>query len=210
MSLFIFGDSHAEFSFEGINNKLTKDANIKNIKNLREYSITMHRIGRDKEIINFSKNYLSPNNIFIIVYGEVDARCHVKRQLDLGRNLDDIINELVDEYFDTIKKQITVYKQIIVCSVTPPVDIVKFEKHHGTITHGFPILGTNEERSMYTKMINKKIKENCESYGYDYLNVYDSYSDENGLLIFELSDTNSHIKKNQFVFDALNKIIKKA
>lgn len=209
MSLFIFGDSHAEFNFTNIKNKLTTSADVNNITNLREYSITMHRVGRDKEIVHFSKNFCSPDNIFIIAYGEVDARCHVKRQLDLGRNLSDIINELVDEYFKVIKMKITCYKQIIVCSITPPVDRVKFEKYHGIIKHEFPILGTNEERSLYTKMLNNKIKENCEIYGYDYLNTYDSYADENGLLIFELSDTNSHIKDNRFVFEALNDIIKK-
>jgi hypothetical protein len=206
MSLFIFGDSHAEFNFNGL---CTGDINVLNIVNLREYSITMHRVGRDKILPHFSKNYNNDNNIFIIVYGEVDARCHIKRQLDLGRNLNDIIDELVDDYFITIKSNVCVYKQIIICSVNPPVDKIKFEEHNGVITHDFPILGTNEERVLYTKMINNKIKENCCKYGFDYLNTYDPYADESGILKFELSDKNCHIKQNSMVIEALKNIIKK-
>lgn len=70
----------------------------------------MYRIGRDNNIINY-RNEQTKDDIIILVYGEVDCRCHVQRQIDMGRNEDDIINELVHNYFITIKNNITKFKK---------------------------------------------------------------------------------------------------
>jgi hypothetical protein len=96
--IYIYGDSHAHYSF-------------KNLKlpyiDLHQASITMHRIGRDNKIINFkNKENLKINDIIILAYGEVDCRCHIQRQIDMGRNEDEIINELVTNYIRTIKNNI--------------------------------------------------------------------------------------------------------
>ena len=92
----IFGDSHANFNFS--NSKYT------NILNHYQNSITMNRVGRDNlNFINFINYNIKNNDIIIYQFGEVDCRCHIARQLLLGRVLDDIINELVTNYINSIK-----------------------------------------------------------------------------------------------------------
>lgn len=198
--IFIFGDSHANFNMSGFD--------LHNM-NLYQNAITLHRIGRDNTIINFSPIYNHPNNIFILFYGEIDCRCHIKKQLLSGRVLDDIIEELVSNYFKTINNNIKLYKKIIIGSITPPVNKENYESIHGPITHEFPILGTNEERVLYTKMMNKKLEEYCEKYNYTFLNVFDHYSDKDGILYFDKSDKICHITDNKYIHENIKKILNK-
>ena len=81
--IYIYGDSHAHFSFRNLKLDYT---------DLSHSAITMYRIGRDNIIINFNKDIIQKNDIIILSYGEIDCRCHIQRQLILGRNEDDIIN----------------------------------------------------------------------------------------------------------------------
>ena len=196
--IFIFGDSHADFNFRNLD--------IPH-HNLREYSRTMHRIGRDNIIINFNEKFNNKENIFIILYGEVDIRCHVKRQIDLGFDEFEVIDKLVENYFNTIKNNIKEYKKIIICSVTPPVNAKDHEKMFGIITHEFPILGTDEQRVLWTKYINTKLEEYCNKNNFSFLDVYEHYSTKEGLLNWELSDYNAHIQKNDFILTELKKLL---
>jgi hypothetical protein len=188
--IYIFGDSHANFNMKGFS---------KEHINLYENSITMHRIGRDNQIINFNSNMNDENNIFILFYGEVDCRCHIYKQLNLGRDLNEIIESLVDFYFRTISNNITRYNKIIIGSITPPVNKEWHESINGPTTHEFPILDTDSNRVKYTKLMNKKLEEYCFKYNYTYLDSYNNYSDNNGLLITGKSDNNCHIADNNYV-----------
>lgn len=135
--IYIFGDSHANANMYDFDLPHTY---------LHQVAITMHRIGRDNNIINFDESYNREGNTFILFYGEIDCRCHIHKQLQQGRKLEDIVEELVSNYFKTISNNITKYKQIIIGSVTPPVCKLFHESKFGVITHEFPILGSNEER----------------------------------------------------------------
>lgn len=196
--IYVFGDSHADFNMRGFN--------MQHI-NLYQVSITMYRIGRDNNIINFSSSYNSSNNIFLLFYGEVDCRCHIYRQIQLGRELNEIIEELVSAFFNTIKNNITDYKQIIISSITPPICKEKHESIHGPTTHEFPFIGTDTERVLYTTLMNNKLSEYCHKYNYTFLDTYDHYSNENGLLYFEKSDYSCHIIDNKFIHDRIYNII---
>lgn len=167
----------------------------------------MHRIGRDNIIINFDQKYNNSDNVFIFFYGEVDCRCHIYRQLQLGRNVDEIVESLISSYFNTIHNNIVKYKKIIIGSITPPVNKEWHESIHGVITHSFPILGTDEERVNYTKLMNNKIKEYCLKYNYIFLDTYNYYSDKNGLLIIEKSDNNCHILDNSYIHSKILDIL---
>jgi len=196
--IYIFGDSHANNNFKNF---------IIPHENKYHNSITMHRISRDKEIINFDKKYNDENNIFVLCYGEVDCRCHIGRQMLLGRNLQEICNKLVLEYINTIKYNITIYKKIIICSITPPMKKELYEKVHGPITHEFPFIGTDDERVMYTNSMNDLLKEYCILNKFIFLDVYDYYSDEDGTLKYELSDKCVHIDKNDHICKKLLELI---
>jgi len=66
----------------------------------------MFRIGRDNIIINYDKSHHTKDDIICIVYGEIDCRCHIRRQILNGRDEDAIIEELVHNYFKTIRNNI--------------------------------------------------------------------------------------------------------
>ena len=89
--IYLYGDSHALFSFNNLN--------LEHI-NLYCSSITMNRIGRDNIIINLKDS--DENSVICLVYGEVDCRCHIQKQINIGRNEDEIIHELVEKYFLSI------------------------------------------------------------------------------------------------------------
>lgn len=196
--LFIFGDSHARFNF--------KNLSIPNI-NLSENSITMHRIGRDNIIINFNPEFNSTDNVFILCYGEVDCRCQIAKQVALGRDKYEICKSLIENYFNTIKNNIKNYKSIIIVSVTPPMARKLFEDIHGPITHKYPMLGDDEERVENTKIVNSLLEEYCKLYGFTFLNISDFYSDHDGTLSFNYSDTLVHIEQNEYILEKVSEII---
>ena len=171
--IYIYGDSHAKAGFS--------ELSLPN-KNYWASSITMFRIGRDNYIINYNKDKVTSEDIVCLVYGEVDCRCHVQKQINLGRNEDDIIFELVDNYFKTIKNNIKFYKKIIVVSVIPPATQSLYEELYGPITHDFPFVGSDEERVRFRTKINALKEKLCLEYGYIYFNPYDFCTNPNGTL----------------------------
>jgi hypothetical protein len=186
--IYIYGDSHGLFSFKNL--KLDH-------QNLYQASITMFRIGRDNMIINFDKNkILNDNDVIILSYGEVDCRCHIQKQINNGMNEDDIINELVNNYFITIKNNIDKINKIIVVGVIPPTKQNDYEILHGPILHEFPFVGKDEDRVRYTNKVNKKLEEQSNINNYIYFNPYDYYTRDDGTLKFELSDNNVHLGDN--------------
>lgn len=170
----------------------------------------MHRVGRDNTIPGFHPSFNGSDNTFIFFYGEVDCRCHVARQLALDRKLDDIIEELTEKYINTIENNVRTYKKIIIGSVVPPLRRREWEDIHGPITHEFPFVGTDEERSLYTRKVNKLLREKIEKISDPrivFFDFYDHYAREDGTLKYELSDGICHIKENGYVLEKLIKVI---
>ena len=192
MIVFIYGDSHANRNF--LNAKFP-------VVDKHCSSITMYRIGRDNTIINFNNDEHDENSILCFNYGEVDCRCHIKRQINLGRNEDDVIHELVKSYFLTIANSIRIYKKIIIIAIVPTTKQSEYENIYGPITHEFPFVGSDEERVNYTNKTNNKLQEFCEKYNYTFFNPYKFYSRDDGCLKFELSDTSVHIKDNSILLE---------
>jgi hypothetical protein len=191
--IYIYGDSHASYSFKNLNLYY---------KNLHCPSITMFRIGRDNIIINFNKDVIKKDDIIILSYGEVDCRCHIQRQINLGLNEDDIISTLVHNYFKTIKnntKNIDI--EIIIVGVIPPTKQSDCEREHGPITHEFPFVGSDEDRVRYTNKVNNLLEELSIINNYIYFNPYEYYEQPDGTLKHELSDLNVHLKDNKFFLE---------
>jgi hypothetical protein len=163
----------------------------------------MHRVGRDNQIIHFNGDVHNSESIIILCYGEVDCRCHIQRQIDLGREEDDIIYELVTAYFNTIKNSIITCKKVLVCAIIPPTNQEKYERIHGPITHEFPFVGSDEDRIRFTRKMNQLIQHKCTEYNYIFFDPYAPYCDEQGCLNRELSDTTVHVKETRFVLEQL-------
>jgi hypothetical protein len=182
--IFIFGDSHAQFSFSGL---LLKHSN------LSQSSFTMNRVGRDEIIPNYNPIQDSENSVFVFSFGEVDARCQIHKQLLGGRCIDEILTNLVKNYINSIKKNIIKSKKIIITAIIPPTRRYDYESIHGPIQHEFPFLGTDEERVTYTKLINDELKLMCMHNGFYFFDPYNIYKNPDGTLNHVYSDTLVHI-----------------
>jgi len=187
--VYVYGDSHANFSF--------KNLNVNHI-NYNQHSITMHRIGRDNKIINFDNREHDNNSIICLVYGEIDCRCQIIKQLYLGRNEDEIINTLIDEYFTTIKNNVKQYKKIIIVGIIPPTSDKEFDNQNPK----HPFVGSDEDRVRITYKMNKLLEEYCnKNINFIYFNPYSFYTKDNGTFKFEYSDTTVHLGDNTYFLD---------
>jgi hypothetical protein len=195
--LYIFGDSHAHFSFQ----------NLKTLhQNMYQSSVTMFRIGRDNKIINYNVNIDINTNTILLCYGEVDCRCHIGKQVNLGRNEDEVINELVISYFKTIRNSIKNSK-VIIASIIPPTSKDDYERINGPILHEFPFVNSDKDRVRYTNKVNKKLEELCKIYKYLYFDGYSFYKRECGVFSYEFSDNCVHLKNNLNFIEMFYKIL---
>ena len=191
--IYIYGDSHANYCF--------KNLSIPHLK-YHENSITMFRIGRDNLIVNFNKEFIAAaaaaaTATIVFTYGEIDCRCHIHRQKGLGRDEDEIICELVNNYIDTIKNNTEgLDANIFIVAVIPPTKQSDYELLNGQITHEFPFLGCEADRVRYTSKVNTLLELSSVKHGYTFFNPYDYYRRADGTLKYELSDNTVHLGDN--------------
>ena len=146
------------------------------------------------------RNYnIKDGDSIIFCLGEIDCRCHIHKHISANLSYEDIINNIIENYFEAIKLNIDVsnikLKNICVYNIIPPIDKDKFKYHNPS----YPHLGNNDERKMYILYFNKKLKEKCTEYNYIFFDIYDYYVDENGFLNNDLSDQNVHIKNGIYI-----------
>lgn len=193
--IYIYGDSHANLSFKNLPLPHHK---------IYENSITMFRVGRDKSIMNFDKEGIindasdpSRRILISISYGEIDCRCHINRQINLQRDEDDIICELVNKYIDAIIDNTAgLDAKIVVVGVIPPTKRSDYEHLYGQITHEFPFLGSDQDRVRYTQKTNRLLEELSKKNNFIYFNPYLHYTRDDGTLKYELSDNTVHLGDN--------------
>ena len=183
----VYGDSHAYMNF--------KNLSIPYIDHHKS-NITMYRIGRDNMIINFNKDDHNEHSIICMVYGEIDCRCHIQKQINLGNDEDAIIRELVDRYITTIQQHVIHYRKIILVGVIPPTKQIDYETINGPITHEYPFVGSDENRVRYTYKLNELLENRCEQYDFIYFNPHMGYTRDDGTLQYERSDQTVHLGDN--------------
>lgn len=198
--LYVYGDSHARFNMAGYPHPHVL---------LHTNSITMHRVGRDREILQCDPSVVQQSDTCLFFYGEVDCRCHIGRQLALGRELHDIVEQLVGSYLQTISHLFPAHPahQLIIGSITPPVQKEAHEVRHGPITHEFPMIGTDQERALFTRRMNEALRAACLTRHYVFLDLTPFYADEEGMLYLEKSDYNCHILENSSIHTAITRIL---
>lgn len=182
--LYSIGDSHSLYTFN----------NIPNLIPVHIGPITLKRVGymEDDCLSNAIKKLNpSPSDTFILCFGEIDVRCWVKIYLNRRKDndLSKLLQDWVDKYLikaEFIKNNLNV--KIAVMSVPPPA---YFENANSNPS--YPVAGSNEERSLYTKKINEILQLECPKYNLTFVDVYSSYKDEYGLLPVNVSDGTVHI-----------------
>jgi len=193
MSIHTIGDSHS------INGWYTSDEWYGKIKTHHLGGILCYSFGRDKlnrcDIRNFN---IEDGDTIIFSFGEIDCRSHINKHITETRTYQDIIDNIIDNYFKAIELNISIsqikLKYVCVYNIVPPVQKINTWENLEV-----PYLGTDEERKQYVLYFNKKLKEKCIEKEYIFFDIYNNYKDENGFLRKDLSDGNVHIKNGIYI-----------
>lgn len=141
---------------------------------------------------------INDGDTIIFCFGEIDCRCHIYKHITDTITYQNIINNIIDDYFEAIELNISTsqikLKTICVYNVIPPV-----QKNITVENSSFPYLGTDEERKQYVLYFNEKLKEKCIEQNFLFFDVYNNYTDENGFLRRDLSDDNVHIGNGVYI-----------
>jgi len=187
-----FGDSHAS-------EIMSHWGKIKNVK------IIPHAIGgklaytfgsKCFEVVNIKNHGVQEGDYVCFCFGETDCRCHVHKHTTETRPYKDVVEEIANLYVSAIKRNVEQFKNVktVIYNIVPPVRFIKTNS-----SHPFPYLGTDDERKVYYSYMNKILKEKCLENGYQFLDIYDKYLDEDGFLDKKYSDGNCHIIDPIFV-----------
>lgn len=186
--IYLYGDSHARLSFAGLTSPHECRA---------ENSVTMHRIGRDKSIVNWKA--CNPDDTVILTYGEVDCRAHIGKQIESGRTEDDVIQQLTQAYIDTVRNVAACH--VIIVAVIPPTTNADYCKENPE--GGFPFSSSDIDRVRYTRKVNEHLELLCKLNKFAFFSPYEHYTREDGCLRREMSDGNVHIGKTAQVLSRL-------
>jgi hypothetical protein len=194
--IYCIGDSHANTLHES-----------PNITSIAFGPNTMHHIGKygiedmlnylydTKEVIK--EELFSEEGLLILAYGEIDVRCHINKQIvEKQREEDEVIKTLIDDYINQLK---LISTNVGVLSIVPPI------RFYSEIyfNENFPFVGSDLDRNRYTQKLNEYLYQRCIEENIVYVDIYNSYKDEEGFLIKELSDGNVHIYNKNKVKDIL-------
>ena len=192
MSIHTIGDSHSVNGWNGtINHHLGP---------ILCYSFGKEKLNRC-DIRNFN---IKDGDTIIFCFGEIDCRCHIHKHINETKTYQDIINNIINNYFEAIVVNVSILqiklKNICVYNVVPPV-----QKYNTGEDNNFPYLGNDEERKQYTLYFNKKLKEKCIEKEYIFFDIYNNYTDENGFLKKSLSDGYVHIRDGIYITNFIKK-----
>jgi hypothetical protein len=186
MSIHTIGDSHSVNGWIGIKHH--------NLGPLLCYSFGKEKINR----CDIRKFNIKDGDTIVFCLGEIDCRCHIHKHITDTKTYQDIINNIVDNYFKAIELNVSIsqikLKNVCVYNVVPPI-----QKNNTVENPEYPYLGTDEQRKQYVLYFNEKLKEKCIEKDYIFFNVYNNYIDENGFLRKDLSDGNVHIGNGIYI-----------
>jgi len=211
LPIYTIGDSHSKITFEFDFDQSTRNPRITN--NYWLGPVTMHRVGRDT--LSFANYNVPVDGLVISCFGEIDVRNHIYKHVELGRNEDDIIEELVSSYMKALQfNRENGYKHIAAMNIVPVTEYL-FDRDTPHIrkplvsgSPEFPYLGTNDDRKRYTLKMNKSLQTHCSSNNFGYLDIYTKHVNELGYLPLEYADGICHIRCNLFTNEILDDMIK--
>lgn len=152
---------------------------------------------------NFIGEDINDKSVLVIYcLGEIDVRCNWNKQInEYKADEDKFIEDLVNEAFITA---LSIRKPFGFISIPPAVD-----KEHiveNDASKAYPVRGSNEDRARWVKKLNSYLKAKCLENDCVFIDIWEYYADENGLLIRELSDGNVHIREGKYIGIELDKL----
>lgn len=198
IDIHFFGDSHTFFCFTNSNAQVFDYDILKDEDSLFKFSDdidasffihlfiskTMFRIGRDGlDFLNIKQYPVQENDIVLFLFGEVDARAHIGKQRDeKNRDLEEILESLVQNYMTTIKNNLEQYNKLtcVVSSIMPPCDYQR--------NIYLPFYGILEDRVLITQSLNNCLERHCQLNGFLFLDIYSLYAKADGSMKWELTN----------------------
>ncbi|MBM3201843.1 MAG: hypothetical protein FJZ56_05490 [Chlamydiae bacterium] len=200
--IYITGDSHSAFcyttanswrdfldnKYEAIHSYHTEDHKIQNI----DWQVhllgprTMHRVGRD----GFCQDRFNPSfaDVVVFVFGEIDVRKHIGRQIYLQkRDLEEIVEILAKSYIKSILDFASQTGSIpVIAAVVPP------NKPYYCLegNSGDPFCPTVplEERVVYTKKLNACLEKMAKENHILFFHPFTLFTNEDGTMNNQYSD----------------------
>jgi hypothetical protein len=183
MSIHTFGDSHARFGFDKIDNIQVHDIG----------PVLCYSFGKEKlERLNIKNYPVKCEDTVIFCFGEIDCRCHIHKHVTPENPYTVIIDDIIENYIDAIHLNKT--SKVCVYNVVPPVS-----RYNTSENRQHPYLGTDDDRKNYVLYFNQKLKERCIEENFIFLDIYDKYTDANGFLNKKLSDGHVHISDDKYI-----------
>ena len=199
-TFYIFGDSHAFYNF----NDLRYDDVTLTYINCWKSGSSISSVVKTNIIPNYKSDYLDPNNAFLFCYGENQLNIYIKEESESGKNEDDIIQDLVNQFFSVVTNTITTCRKIIVMALIPPTEFefttTKF-REPTTLTNAY------EERVRYQQKMNQSLNNKCSEIGALFFHPFSSYTNDNGCLKNEFIKSNVHINNNKPILKAFSEQI---
>lgn len=181
MNILVIGDSHSYAGWENISIPEIK------IKSLHLGPKLMYSFGKSKmKVVN--DNNIKNIDVIVFCFGEIDVRCHIPKYKN---EYEKVIENLVDNYFESIKSNVNILSNIKVCVYNIPPPSKSFEVKN----KNFPFVGTDQERKIYTLTLNEKLRESCKKNKFVFIDIYSFYCDDEGFLNEKVSDGTVHIKE---------------
>jgi len=148
MTIHTIGDSHSYNGWE-------------NVINHHLGPVLCYSFGKEKlKRCDIRKFNIKNGDTIIFCLGEIDCRCHIHKHIKTHNHYTNIIDNIVNDYFEAIELNISVsqikLKNVCVYNVVPPI-----QKCNTIENSLYPYLGTDEERKNYVLYFNEKIKEKC-------------------------------------------------
>jgi hypothetical protein len=204
MKIYTIGDSHSYHGFQNI-----YDLRY-NLGPLLCYTFGKEKFNRFN-ITNYKE--IKEEDVVIFCLGEIDCRCHIYKHISEENTYTKIIDNIVNNYLETIKlnENLLSFKiKICIYAIVPSVKKDSIKNKDISENKEFPFLGTDEDRKTYVKYFNNKLKEKCKEYNYLFIDVYDKYTDEEGYLNNQYSDGLVHIDNGIYIKEFLeeNNIVK--
>ena len=191
LNFYIMGDCHADIFVAAIHENRDKiirypDTNrgddvfvVPQGMDVRFVGATLHNVVRE-----FPPGFFKPSigDTVIYIYGELDCRVSIPRQLEKGRTLDEVVEDLAKRYVEwVLQHKVEHGTRPIISCVIPPSDVRPATEDVGQQ------IGTRAERVLNTKSLNAAIKAECELHNVLFLDFYDHYALDDGSLNQELA-----------------------
>jgi len=187
MILHTFGDSHCGHDWYNWNAVKIDGLEIKT--NWRGAWTCSKFAMKGLSVMDISEYGVRDGDMVLFSFGEVDCREHIHKEKE---NYKEVIEFIVRKYFKSIQENVERYDNLTTMVYCVP-----------PIVRGSGIKNVIK----YARYFNKKLRGECEKYGYIFFDIYDKYCDEEGYLNPVYGNGNVHIKDPIYIEEELKRIL---